>query len=252
MIRVLLADDHAMIRAGLRLMLETSPEIVVVGEAGDGDEAVRLARALTPDVVLMDVRMPGTDGIEATRRIVAEELAEVIVLTTFDLDEYVFGAIRAGAAGFLVKTAGASEVLAAVERVAAGEGMLSPGVTRRVLRAAAGAPPPGAGGAAATAGADADAPAAGAGAGAGAGAADAAAAGDGAGGVAGSPFGGLTPRERDVLGCLADGLSNQRIAERLVIEETTAKTHVSRVLMKLGCSSRLQAAMLARDAHFQP
>ena len=234
MIRVLLADDHAMIRAGLRLMLETSPEIVVVGEAGDGAEAVRLARALTPDVVLMDVRMPGTDGIEATRRIVAEQLAEVIVLTTFDLDEYVFGAIRAGAAGFLVKTAGASEVLAAVERVAAGEGMLSPGVTRRVLRAAAGAPPPGAGGAAAAA--DAGAPAAG----------------DGAGGVAGSPFGGLTPRERDVLGCLADGLSNQRIAERLVIEETTAKTHVSRVLMKLGCSSRLQAAMLARDAHFQP
>ena len=248
MIRVLLADDHAMIRAGLRLMLETSPEIVVVGEAGDGDEAVRLARALTPDVVLMDVRMPGTDGIEATRRIMAEQLAEVIVLTTFDLDEYVFGAIRAGASGFLVKTAGASEVLAAVERVAAGEGMLSPGVTRRVLRAAAGAPPPGVGGAAATAGADAAAAAAGAGAGAG----DAPAAGDGAGGAAGSPFGGLTPRERDVLGCLADGLSNQRIAERLVIEETTAKTHVSRVLMKLGCSSRLQAAMLARDAHFQP
>jgi DNA-binding NarL/FixJ family response regulator len=223
-IRVLLADDHAMIRAGLRLMLETAPAITVVGEAGDGAEAVRLARLLAPDVVLMDVRMPGTDGIEATRRIVAERLAEVIVLTTFDLDEYVFGAIRAGAAGFLVKTAEASAVVTAVERVAAGEGMLSPEVTRRVLRAAAGAgtgdgpfveaPPPS--------------------------------------GDSITRFDELTPRERAVLGCLAEGLSNQRIAERLVIEETTAKTHVSRVLSKLGCSSRLQAAMLARDARFEP
>ncbi|MCS5722771.1 response regulator transcription factor [Herbiconiux sp. CPCC 203407] len=228
MIRVLLADDHAMIRAGLRLMLETAPAITVVGEAGDGAEAVRLARRLAPDVVLMDVRMPGTDGIEATRRIVAERLAEVIVLTTFDLDEYVFGAIRAGAAGFLVKTAEASAVVTAVERVAAGEGMLSPEVTRRVLRAAAGG---GGDGEGTETGVGAPVPA--------------------SAPRTATPFDELTPRERAVLGCLAEGLSNQRIAERLVIEETTAKTHVSRVLAKLGCSSRLQAAMLARDARFE-
>ncbi|MDO9397928.1 MAG: response regulator transcription factor, partial [Herbiconiux sp.] len=133
MIRVLLVDDHAMIRAGVRLMLESDAGLEVVGEAGDGDQAVDAARLLAPDVVLMDVRMPGTDGIEATRRIVAERLAEVIVLTTFDLDDYVFGAIRAGAAGFLLKTAEAASVVAAVRRVAAGEGMLAPEVTRRVL-----------------------------------------------------------------------------------------------------------------------
>ncbi|MFB2586415.1 response regulator [Herbiconiux liukaitaii] len=243
MIGVLLVDDHAMIRGGLRMMLETAGDIAVVGEAGDGEEGVRLARDLRPDVVLMDVRMPGTDGIEATRRIVAEGLAEVIVLTTFDLDEYVFGAIRAGAAGFLVKTSDAATVIAAVQRAAVGEGMLSPEVTRRVLRAAATAAAVDAAVAVAPAPevptadrrpADTLPP-------------DARRA-----AVAPAPFADLTARERDVLGCLADGLSNQGIAERLVIEETTAKTHVSRVLAKLGCSSRLQAAMLARDARFEP
>jgi DNA-binding NarL/FixJ family response regulator len=215
-IRVLLVDDHPMIRSGLRAMLETDPAVVVVGEAGDGDEAVVSARRLRPDVALVDVRMPVRDGIDATRRITAEGLAAVVVLTTFDLDEYVFGAIRAGAAGFLLKSTDARTLLEAVHRVAAGEGMLSPAVTRRVLEAvaldvpASTAPP------------------------------------------AAAPFAELTPRERNVLGCLAEGLGNQAIAARLVITETTAKSHVSRVLMKLGCSSRLQAAVLARDAGFAP
>ncbi|MBF4571698.1 response regulator transcription factor [Herbiconiux sp. VKM Ac-1786] len=203
-----------MIRSGLRAMLETDPAVVVVGEAGDGDEAVVSARRHRPDVALVDVRMPVRDGIDATRRITAEGLAAVVVLTTFDLDEYVFGAIRAGAAGFLLKSTDARTLLEAVHRVAAGEGMLSPAVTRRVLDAVA-----------------LDVPAA---------------------PSTAVPFAELTPRERDVLGCLAEGLGNQAIAARLVITETTAKSHVSRVLMKLGCSSRLQAAVLARDAGFAP
>ncbi|MFB2579756.1 response regulator [Herbiconiux sp. P15] len=249
MIGVLLVDDHAMIRGGLRMMLETAGDIAVVGEAGDGEEGVRLARDLRPDVVLMDVRMPGTDGIEATRRIVAEGLAEVIVLTTFDLDEYVFGAIRAGAAGFLVKTSDAATVIAAVQRAAVGEGMLSPEVTRRVLRAAAAAAAVDAAVDTAVAVAVAPAPEVPT---ADRRPADTLPPDARRAAVAPAPFADLTARERDVLGCLADGLSNQGIAERLVIEETTAKTHVSRVLAKLGCSSRLQAAMLARDARFEP
>lgn len=222
-IRVLLVDDHPMIRSGLRAMLETDPAVVVVGEAGDGDEAVVEARRLRPDVALVDVRMPVRDGIDATRRITAEGLAAVIVLTTFDLDEYVFGAIRAGAAGFLLKSTDARTLLEAVHRVAAGEGMLSPAVTRRVLDAVAGGAPAAASLAAASNARALD-----------------------------PDFDELTPRERDVLGCLAEGLGNQAIATRLVITETTAKSHVSRVLMKLGCSSRLQAAVLARDAGFAP
>lgn len=231
-IRVLLVDDHPMIRSGLRAMLETDPAVVVVGEAGDGDSAVIEARRLRPDVALVDVRMPVRDGIDATRRITAEGLAAVVVLTTFDLDEYVFGAIRAGAAGFLLKSTDARTLLEAVHRVAAGEGMLSPAVTRRVLDAVAGggpaaAPPAG--------GPPAAAPPAASHA-----------------GTLDPDFDELTPRERDVLGCLAEGLGNQAIATRLVITETTAKSHVSRVLMKLGCSSRLQAAVVARDAGFAP
>ena len=213
-VRVLLADDHAAIRAGLRLMLEGSGQVEVVGEASDGEVAVRQARALRPDVVLMDVRMPGTDGITATATIVGERLAQVVALTTFDLDEYVLGMVRAGAAGFLLKTVGAAELVDAVRRVAAGEGVLAPEVTRRLLDAVAShVPPP-----------------------------------EQAGPAADDLLAGLTTRERDVLAGLGDGLSNAEIATRLVVSETTVKSHVSHVLAKLGVRTRLQAGVLARDA----
>lgn len=214
MIRVLLADDHAAIRAGLRMLLATAGDIEVVGEAADGATAVANARALRPDVVLMDVRMPGTDGVTATRQVVEEGLADVLVLTTFDLDEYVFGALRAGAAGFLLKSAEANDLVDAVRHVAAGDGVVAPEVTRRVLAELAGAP-------------DRSAPAA---------TSDASLPTD------------LTPRERDVLAALGQGLSNADIAVRLVISEATTKTHVSRVLAKLGVASRVQAAIVAREA----
>ena len=193
--RVLLADDHAAIRSGLRLMLEQSGEITVVGEAADGASAVTNARALRPDVVLMDIRMPGTDGIEATRQITGAHDADVLVLTTFDLDEYVFGALRAGAAGFLLKTVDSPTLVDAVLRVAAGEGMLAPDVA---------APP--------------------------------------------AALAELTPRELDVLLGLGRGHSNGDIAAQLVISEATVKSHVSHVLAKLECTSRMQAAVLAREA----
>lgn len=215
-VRVLLADDHAAIREGLRLMLERDPGIVVVGEAADGGAAVTNARALRPDVVLMDVRMPGTDGIEATRTIVEEGLADVLVLTTFDLDEYVFGALRAGAAGFLLKSVGSGALLDAVRRVAAGEGVLAPEVTRRLLAAFVG-PDPGSAPGVPTGRAD-------------------------------GHLDDLTPREHEVLAALGRGLSNAELAEELGIGEATAKTHVSRVLGKTGCRSRVQAAILARSA----
>ncbi|QVI64370.1 response regulator transcription factor [Cellulomonas wangleii] len=210
---MLLADDHAAIRAGLRLMLEQSGRVQVVGEAADGDVAVRQTRALRPDVVLMDVRMPGTDGIAATAAIVGEGLSEVVALTTFDLDEYVLGMVRAGAAGFLLKTVGAGDLVDAVCRVAAGEGVLAPEVTRRLLDAVASHVP-------------ADAPAT---------------------APADDRLAGLTARERDVLDALGDGLSNADIAARLVVSETTVKSHVSHVLAKLGVRTRLQAGVLARD-----
>jgi DNA-binding NarL/FixJ family response regulator len=222
-------------------MLETDPGITVVGEAGDGEQAVAAARRLRPDVALVDVRMPVCDGIAATRRITEEGLTAVIVLTTFDLDEYVFGAIRAGAAGFLLKSTDARTLAEAVHRVAGGEGMLSPEVTKRVLAMVAAAPRTGTGSASAPAPPLHSVPAAG-GAEAAPGVPDAAA----------GAFAELTPREREVLGCLTEGLSNQGVADRLVITELTAKTHVSRVLMKLGCTSRLQAAVAARDAGFAP
>ena len=209
-VRVLVADDHGAIRAGLRLMLENADGITVVGEAADGAAAVANARALRPDVVLMDIRMPGVDGIEATRTIVAEGLADVLALTTFDLDEYVRGVLAAGAVGFLLKTVGAAELVDAVRRVAAGDGVLAPEVTRRLLAdlVAAQTPPP--------------APAR---------------------GVAE-----LTARERDVLACLGAGMSNAEIGRELDITEATTKTHVTRVLAKLGCTSRLQAALVAVEA----
>lgn len=214
MIRVLLADDHAAIRAGLRMLLATAGDIEVIGEAGDGAVAVANARALRPDVVLMDVRMPGTDGVTATRQIVEEGLAEVLVLTTFDLDEYVFGALRAGAAGFLLKTAEATALVDAVRHVAAGDGVVAPEVTRRLIAKLA-EPHDGQGG---------------------------------RGGPVRPLPADLTPRERDVLAGLGSGLSNAELAAELVISEATAKTHVSRVLAKLGVTSRVQAAIAARDA----
>lgn len=210
-IRVLLADDHAAIRAGLRLLLDAAEGIEVVGEAADGDAAVRQARARGADVVLMDLRMPGTDGIAATRLITEAGIADVLVLTTFDLDEYVDGALAAGAAGFLLKTADPAALIDAVRRVAAGDGVIAPEITRRVLARFARQEAPS--------------------------------------GTADDPrIAELTPRERDVLAALGRGLSNQGIAAELVVSEATAKTHVSRVLMKLAVTSRMQAAVVARDA----
>jgi DNA-binding NarL/FixJ family response regulator len=209
-IRVLVADDHSAIRAGMRLMLEQADDVEVVGEAADGAIAVRQAAALRPDVVLMDIRMPGTDGIQATREITAAGLADVLILTTFDLDDYLFGALRAGAAGFLLKSVEPSALVDAVRRVAAGDGFLAPEVTRRLLAAFVATPPP----------------------------------------VRSAPpsLAELTARELDVLAGLGRGLSNAGLAAELTITEATAKTHVSRVLAKLGCSSRVQAAILAREA----
>ncbi|MGH3613186.1 MAG: response regulator [Pseudonocardia sp.] len=216
---MVVADDQAAIRTGLMMILDSAPDIEVVGEAGDGLAAVRVATALRPDVVLMDIRMPGVDGIEATRRLVAARSAdgaltdtgrhcEVLVLTTFDLDDHVDAALAAGAAGFLLKSVDAPRLLDAVQAVARGDGVLAPEVTRRVIaRLAAPARRP-------------DPP-----------------------GLAE-----LTPRETDVLTCLGRGLSNAEIAAALVITEATTKTHVSRVLGKLGLRSRVQAAIAAQDA----
>jgi DNA-binding NarL/FixJ family response regulator len=210
-VRVLLAEDHPAVRSGLRLLLESDPGIEVVGEAADGAAAIGGARALRPDVVLMDLRMPGTDGIAATRAVVGARLAQVLVLTTFDLDEYVFGALQAGAAGFLLKSADAATLVDAVHRVADGQGVVAPEVTRRLLERFVTAPP-----------------------------------------AAPPPpppeLATLTPRELDVLGCLGQGMANADVAAALVITEATAKTHVSRVLAKLGLTSRVQAAVLARSA----
>jgi DNA-binding NarL/FixJ family response regulator len=208
-VRVLVADDHEAIRFGLTTILGHADGIEVVGEAADGAAAVRQARALRPDVTLMDVRMPGTDGITATRELVAEGLSQVLVLTTFDLDEYVQGALRAGAAGFLLKSIEAPRLIEAVKLVAAGQGVLAPQVTRRLITAFA-----------ATAPQQAPVP---------------------------HGLGDLTEREREVLGCLGEGLSNAQIGTRLYIGETTVKTHVSRVLAKLDLRSRVQAAILAQE-----
>jgi DNA-binding NarL/FixJ family response regulator len=207
-IRVLVADDHAAIRAGLAMILDGAQDIEVVAEAADGAAAVRKAAALRPDVVLMDVRMPGTDGIEATRQVIEAGTAQVIVLTTFDMDEYVYGAMRAGAAGFLLKSVDATRLVESVRLVAAGDGVIEPSVTRRLMATFASSPTP----------------------------------------VAPPGLADLTQREHEVLVCLGEGLSNQQIARRLGVGEATVKTHVSRVLTKLDLRSRVQAAVLAKDA----
>ncbi|CAM5492133.1 response regulator [Streptomyces avidinii] len=212
MIRVVLADDQLLVRAGFRALLDAQPDIGVVGEAADGEEAVRLVRELRPDVVLMDIRMPVLDGLTATRRIGEDDaLADVrvVMLTTFELDEYVFEAIRSGASGFLVKDTEPEELLRAVRAVVAGDALLSPGVTRRLIAEFA---------------ARSKQPAAAAG------------------------LGRLTDREREVMALVGMGLSNEEIARRLVVSPLTAKTHVSRTMVKLGARDRAQLVVLAYES----
>ncbi|MEU1010369.1 response regulator [Streptomyces sp. NPDC088810] len=213
MIRVLVVDDQFLIRAGLVGLLDAAPGFEVVGEAGDGEEAVRLAAETRPDVILMDIRMPGVNGIEATERILgqaADRPPRVLVLTTFDLDEYVYGALRAGASGFLLKDSGPERLLAAVTAVDGGDALFAPSVTRRLVEAFARqqepadtAPPP--------------------------------------------DLGVLTSREVEVLKLTARGLSNLEIADRLYISEATVKTHLNRTMSKLDLGSRAQAVVLAYE-----
>ncbi|MEP6697473.1 MAG: response regulator transcription factor [Pseudonocardiales bacterium] len=212
MIRVLLADDQALVRAGFRALLDAQEGIEVVGEAADGAEAVRLAAALSPDVILMDIRMPGLDGLSATRRIAADERlsgVRIVILTTFELDEYVFEALRCGASGFLVKDTEPVELIHAVRVVAEGDALLSAGVTRRLIAefaARAKEPRPS------------------------------------------RELSVLTEREREVMALVAGGLSNDEIAQRLFVSPATAKTHVSRAMIKVGARDRAQLVVLAFES----
>jgi DNA-binding NarL/FixJ family response regulator len=211
-IKVMLADDQALVRAGFRALLDAEDDIEVVGEASDGLAAVRLAQATRPDVALMDIRMPGVDGLEATRRIAGDpELAgvHIIILTTFDLDEYVFEALRVGASGFLVKDTEPVELLRGIRAVAGGDALLSPGVTRRLIAEFAGrartpAPP--------------------------------------------RELATLTDREREVMALVGAGMSNEEIAAQLFVSPATAKTHVSRAMVKLGARDRAQLVVFAYEA----
>jgi DNA-binding NarL/FixJ family response regulator len=215
-VRVLLCDDQALVRSGFRMILEAREDIEVVGEAQDGAQALELAQRRRPDVILMDVRMPRLDGVEATRRLVeAGSEARVLILTTFDLDEYVYEALRAGASGFLLKDVQPAQLVDAIRVVARGEALLAPTVTRRLLDrfahalpASPGEPPP--------------------------------------------KLSSLTERELEVLGLLAGGLSNAELAERLFLSETTVKTHVSSILRKLGLRDRVQAVVVAYQAGLAP
>ena len=215
-IRVLLVDDHAVMRAGFRMILETADDITVVGEAADGAEAVAAASALDPDVICMDIQMPGMDGLEATRRIVADTAmhAAVVIVTTFDRDDYLFQALAAGASGFLLKNAGPEELVSAVRVAAAGDALLAPEVTRRVIARFSELP-------------------------ADTGPTPTLTAGTGASHVE------LTDREAEVLGLVAEALSNAEIARRLYIGEATVKTHVSNLLQKLGARDRVAAVVYA-------
>ena len=212
MIKVLLADDQALVRAGFRALLDAQDDIEVVGEAGDGDEAVNLAKKLSPDVVLMDIRMPGVDGLAATRAIVADASLDgvhIVILTTFDLDEYVFEALRAGASGFLVKTTEPAELIHGVRSVANGDALLSPSVTRRLIAefaTKAKQPRPA------------------------------------------LELNSLTEREREVMSLVGEGMSNEQIAERLVVSPATAKTHVSRAMVKLHARDRAQLVVFAYES----
>jgi DNA-binding NarL/FixJ family response regulator len=211
-VSVLLADDQHLVRAGFRSLLRRDRDIVITGEAATGDEAVRTARALHPDVVLMDIRMPGLDGIAATERITSDpglRDCRVIIVTTFETDEYVFAALAAGASGFLTKEIDPEGLRRAVRVVAAGEALLSPSVTRRVIGQFAHRPAPAASG--------------------------------------GSRLAALTAREREVVGLVASGLSNEAIARELVISPLTAKTHITRAITKLGVRDRVQLVILAYE-----
>jgi DNA-binding NarL/FixJ family response regulator len=208
-VRVLLVDDDDLMRAGLRSVLSSDDSIEVAGEAGDGGEALSSVRETQPDIVLMDIRMPGVDGISATREVLAGSVdVKVVVLTTFEDDDYIFDALSAGASGFLLKRTKPEELISAIHAVAEGDSLLSPSVTRRVIDRMATQP---------------------------------------VAGLSGASLEKLTPREREVLELIGRGLSNREIAESFVIEESTVKTHVKRILMKLGLRDRVQAVILAYE-----
>ncbi len=213
MIRILIADDQALVRAGFKMILDSEDDLDVIAEATDGAEAVELARRLKPDVVLMDIRMPELDGIEATRRVLeqaGDHAVRVLMLTTFDLNEYVYEALRAGASGFLLKDVPPEQLAAGIRVVAEGEALLAPAITKRLIEDFAGSAPP-----------DPEPP---------------------------SGYDELTEREREVFGLIARGLSNAEIAAELIVSETTVKTHVARVLMKLGLRDRVQVVVLAYES----
>ncbi len=211
-LRLVIADDQAIVRSGLRAIIDSEPDLEVVGEAHDGHDAVAMALRRRPDLVLMDVRMPRMDGIAATRALAtAPDPVDVVVITTFDHDEYVFGALQAGAAGFLLKDASPERILDAIRTVGAGDGLIAPEVTRRLVRRFAEALPRT---------------------------------------VPDPRLDDLTPREHDVLRCLAEGLSNGQVAGRLHLEETTVKSHVAKVLAKLGIASRAQAVVYAYETGY--
>jgi DNA-binding NarL/FixJ family response regulator len=209
MIRILIADNEALVRGGLRMILEAQPDLEVIGEAADGVDAVEQARSLNPDLVLMDIRMPDLDGLEATRRLLAgpPPVPKVLVLTTFDLDEYVYAAIRAGASGFLLKTTPPHQLVQGVRAVMSGDALLAPQITRRLLDRFVQRPPPG--------------------------------------NKTPTELADLTPRELDVIRLIADGHSNAEIAATLFLSEATIKSHVNHLLTKLGLRDRVQAVALA-------